>query len=172
LAHIKPYLGQTTVPPAVLLQQPWFLALQGIPLLAWLGALAWRKRQDNLASNPRRRRRLEVAKSVRRNLQHLALLAEQNKPEEFFATVFRILQEQLGDRLDLPASAITESVLDERLRASDSSEDLLRRLHELFQACNQARYAGHASSEHLNSLLPKIETAVRDLQKLEVMKLK
>ena len=33
--------------------------------------------------------------------------------DQFFATLSRLLQEQLGERLDLPASAITEAVIEE-----------------------------------------------------------
>jgi len=36
--------------------------------------------------------------------------------EAFFATLFRLLQEQLGERLELPASSITEAVIEEHLR--------------------------------------------------------
>ncbi len=167
ITHIKPYLGQLSGPQLELLRQPWFLVLQSVPMLAWLAALTWRKHREALANNPRRKRRLEVAKNVRRGLQELAVLAGQGKAEEFFATIFRVLQEQLGERLDLPASAITEAVLDERLRPLGVSEDLLGRLHELFQACNQARYARHIGSEQLNWLVPKLESALGELQNLE-----
>jgi tetratricopeptide (TPR) repeat protein len=55
--------------------------------------------------------------------------------------MFRLLQEQLGERLDLPASAITEAVLSERLPRRGATPDLIQRLQNLFQICNQARYA-------------------------------
>ena len=43
--------------------------------------------------------------------------------DEFFAVLFRLLQEQLGERLDLPASAITEAVIEERLSPLGISSD-------------------------------------------------
>ncbi len=43
----------------------------------------------------------------------LKKFAAANQPDEFFATLFRLLQEQLGERLDCPASAITENVVEE-----------------------------------------------------------
>jgi hypothetical protein len=167
IVHIKPYLGQLLPAGLPLVETRWFLALQGIPLIAWFAVFAWRKRQDALARNPRRRRRLATADAVRVGLRDLKRLADEDQSEEFFATVFRLLQEQLGERLDLPASAITESVLDERVRPLGAPEELMSLLHGLFQACNQARYAGSVGSKELNSLLPGVETALRDLQKLE-----
>ncbi|MSU61769.1 MAG: protein BatD [Pedosphaera sp.] len=166
IAHIRPYLGQLTIARPPLLHQRWFLALQTVPLLGWLAVATWRRRQDSLARNPRRRRRAEVAAVVRRSLNQLPGLAKADNAAEFFATLFRLLQEQLGERLDLPASAITESVLDDRLPALGATSELVAELHELFRSCNQALYAGPVSSQQLMSLVPKAEIAIRQLQQL------
>jgi hypothetical protein len=91
--------------------------------------------------------------------------AQANRSDEFFAVLFRLLQEQLGERLDLPASAITEAVIEERLSPRGISGDLSARLHELFQMCNQARYAPIKSSQELSALIPKWESVSRELQK-------
>jgi hypothetical protein len=149
-------------PPLV--QQPWFLALQAVPVLVWVGTFAWRKRTEMLASNPRLRRQRQVAQIIRDGLVELRRRAAANQSDEFFATLFRLLQEQLGERLDLPASAITEAVIEERLQSRSVPEATLTALHELFQSCNLARYAPVQSSQELTALVPKLETALRDLQ--------
>jgi len=74
---------------------------------------------------------------------------------------------ELGERLDLPASAITEAVIDERLRGRGVSDDVLKPLHELFQTCNAARYAPTHSSQELTALIPKLEGVLRALQRLK-----
>ena len=165
IVHIRPRFELTGTAP-LLLSQPWFLALQGLPALAWLSLLIWRKRTESLANNPRLRRQREVAQRVRDGLRELRTCAETRESDRFFATLFRLLQEQLGERLDLPASAITEAVIDERLRGHSISEETLKSLHELFQACNLARYAPVQSSHELAAFIPKTETTLRDLQKL------
>jgi hypothetical protein len=148
-----------------LILQRWFLALQSVPVLAWLSALIWRKRCDRLANNPHLRRRIQVAETVRKGLKDLTQKAEASEHQTFFSSVFRLLQEQLGERLDLPASAITEAVLDERLRGR-APETLIGQLHDLFQLCNLARYAPHRSSQELMAVLPKLESALRELRQL------
>ena len=40
-------------------------------------------------------------------------------------------------------------------------------LRELFQTCNQARYAPQSTHQELLSLIPKVETAIEDLKKLK-----
>ncbi len=164
---IKSRLGMVAQIQAPLLEQPWFLALQGIPVLAWLSLLIKRKQEERLANNPRLRREREVEHSVRRDLQVLRQSAKANQSEAFFATVVRLLQERLGERLDLPASAITEAVLDERLRPLQVPEPQLAVLRELFQICNQARYGRQSTNEELVSLIPKVEAAMNDLKKIK-----
>ncbi|MDB6020299.1 MAG: hypothetical protein JWQ04_156, partial [Pedosphaera sp.] len=112
------------------------------------------------------RRQRQVEQTIRSGLRDLRQSADANQPAVFFATLFRLLQERLGERLDLPASAITEAVLDERLRPLQVPEEQLAALRELFQTCNQARYARQTTNAELVSLVPKVETALNDLKKV------
>jgi len=167
IVHIKPYLGVSPVVGPPLVQQPWFLALQGIPLATWLSLLLLRKRNESLARNPRLRRQREVARKIADGLADLRRQAEGKNSDAFFATIFRLLQEQLGERLDLPASAITEAVIDERLRGRNIREQTLVSLQSLFQICNQARYAPVRSSHELASLIERVETTLQGLQQIQ-----
>lgn len=135
-------------------------------MLAFLGAFIWRKRTDNLANNPRLRRQRAVAQLVRDGTNDLKKFAAENQPDEFFATLFRLLQEQLGERLDCPASAITENVIEEHAVLRGAPEATLGGLRELFQLCNQARYAPVRGSAELNSVAEKFEQAVSSLQEV------
>ena len=166
-AHIRPTLGQLASPPLQLLHQPWFWALNAVAPLAWIGALLVRRRREAMARDPELGRKKNVSKRIRLGLAELATHAKNDETELFFATAFRLLQEQIGERLRLPASGITESVIDERLRGRGASEDLLARCHELFQACNNVRYAGHQTSAQLASWIPRIESVLADLQKVK-----
>ena len=164
IVHIKPRLGMAAQIGLPLVQQPWFLALQAVPVLAWLSAVVWRRRAELLANNPRLRRRRQVAQVIRQGLLELRQFASANKSDDFFATLVRLLQEQLGERLDLPASAITEAVIEERLRPRGVPEATLASLRELFQTCNLARYAPIKTSQELAAIIPKFEAVLRDLQ--------
>ena len=168
IVHIKPRSGPLAriVPP--LIQQPWFLAVQSVPVLAWLAAVGWRRRAESLANNPRRRRQRQVAVVIRAGLVELRRHAAANQSEEFFATLFRLLQEQLGERLDCPASAITEAVLEEKLRPRGVAAGPLTGLHELFQTCNVARYAPVRSGQELAALIPKLEITLREIQEVKL----
>src|SRR5262249_22492797 len=150
-----------------LLRQPWFVALQVVPIMAFVSAWVWRKRTEALANNPRLRRQRQVAQIVRNGLVELRQRAVANESEKFFATLVRLLQEQLGERLDLPASAITEAVVEENLRPRGVPETTLSPLREIFQTCNFVRYAPIKTSQELTALIPKVEAVLNSLQEVK-----
>jgi hypothetical protein len=156
--------GRGSVEP--LISQPAFLAVQTLPILAFLAALIWRKRADNLANNPRLRRQRAVAALIASGMDDLKKYAAENKPDEFFATLVRLLQEQLGERLDCPASSITEAAIDD-LALRGAPENLLNDLRGLFQLCKQARYAPVRGTGELNSVAAQFEKTTGELQKLK-----
>ncbi len=158
-------VGRDSVEP--LIAKPIFLAAQAVPVIAFLAALIWRKRTDNLANNPRLRRKMAVAQLVQSGLVDLKKFAMENKSDEFFALLFRLLQEQLGERLDCPASAITENVIEEHPVLRNAPKATLEGMSELFQLCNQARYAPVRGTSELNLVAQKFEKTIRELQEVK-----
>ncbi len=167
LVHIKPQLGALATGPGGL-RQPGIWLMSGLPFALWLVLLGRRMQAEKLANNPRLRRRREVEKLVAKGLGELRQQAAAAQPEAFFANLFRLLQEQLGERLDLPASAITEDVIDERLRPMGAGEATCKSLHALFQVCNAARYAPVRETAELTKLAAQFEATVVELRALEV----
>lgn len=165
---IKQHIGMVAELRPPLVQQPWFLTLQGVPALALVWSVVLRRRKESLANNPRLRRQRQVAQLVREGLDELQNWAAQNNSDEFFATLFRLLQEQLGERLDLPASSITEAVIEEQLRPRGVCEEILTPLQEMFQMCNLARYAPIKSSQELAAIIPKLESLLNQLSNLKL----
>ncbi len=151
-----------------LAQRGWFLALQSVPLLAFVSAVVIRRRAQNLANNPQLRRQREVSRIVEQGVRDLRKSAAENNSDQFFATLVRVLQEQLGERLDVPATAITEAVIEERMRPRGVPETILTPLHELFQQSNLARYAPIKSSQELAALIPRSEALLKDLRSLKL----
>jgi oxygen tolerance protein BatD len=164
---VKENLGTLSQNKTPLIAQPKFLAVQSLPLIAFLAAFVWRKRTDNLANNPRLRRQRAVAQLVSIGLNDLKKFAAENKPEEFFAVMVRLLQEQLGERLDCPASAITENVIEEHTALRGTEKTTLDDLRELFQLCNQARYAPVRGTGELNSVVVKFQKTIGELQEVK-----
>ncbi|HSY42571.1 MAG TPA: BatD family protein [Candidatus Acidoferrum sp.] len=168
IVTIRQNLGALAQAGTPLITRPAFLALQSLPVLAFFAALVWRRRTDNLANNPRLRRQRAVAQLILSGLDDLNKFASENKSTEFFAMLFRLLQEQLGERLDCPAISITEADVDNRLILLGAKPETVEALRELFQACNQARYAAIQTSQELSALAAKFKKAAGELQDLDL----
>ena len=166
IVHIKPHLGTVASSTGPWITQRWFLYLQLIPLFAWIGAFTYRTLRNASGRNPRALRKKRVRSVVSDGLNRLHDLAHEQNSEEFFAVLFRILQEQIGERLDLPANAITEAVVDEQLQGSLSSPEKLQELERLFHTCNQSRYAPVESPKELTQLAEAAEEILTELQQL------
>jgi len=164
----KQRLGSLAQIGPPLAQQTWFLVLQSVPIMAFISAVAIRRRAESLANNPRLRRQRHVAQVIDQGLGDLKRAAAENQSEQFFATLVLLLQEQLGEKLDVPATAITEAVIEERLRPRGVPETILNLLQELFQRTNLAKYAPIKSSQELAALVPKIEALLTDLRNLRL----
>jgi hypothetical protein len=164
---IKENLGTLGKNSTSLISQPAFLAAQTLPVLAFLAAFIWRKYADNLANNPRLRRKIAVENLIQNGIAGLKIFAAENNPEEFFALLFRLLQEQLGELLDCPASAITENIVEENSILRGVPEAARNDLRELFQLCNQARYAPVRGTSELNSVAAQFEKTIDELQNLK-----
>jgi hypothetical protein len=166
IVHIKTRMGSLSRIGPALIVRPWFIGANCLPVLAWFALVGWRKRTDALTNNPRLRRQRRVAQVVRAGLEELRQHAAANDSDKFFATLFHLLQEQLGERLDCAALAITEAAIDERLRPLGVEESTLAELHELFQMHNLARYAPVQTSEQLVAVIPQVEDVLSKLQEV------
>ncbi len=169
LAHIRPYLGPASV-SSELFSSPVFLGVQLLPPVFWLGMWLLRRRRERLENDPRLRRRQDVARSIRSGLGELREQAETKNSEAFFATLLRLLQEQIGERVDRPGTGLTEAVIEEILRPAGAPQELCDEVREIFHAGNLARYAPVKSSQELSDMVPKLEHALAGLQQWEPSK--
>ena len=166
IVHIKPHLGSLATSASPWLTQSWFLWIQLIPLLGWVSALLYRTQKNATERNPKALRKKRVKGIVGNGLETLQGLASQNKSDEFFAQLFRLLQEQIGERLDLPSNAITEAVIESELQNRLSNKESLLMLERLFHTCNQSRYAPIDSQSELSQLANDAENIIAELQQL------
>ena len=162
LLHIKPHIG--TIGRGGGLPS---LVLPAATFVAWLLLWLRRRKADELANDPRLRRRLATDEAEGCLLEELRKHADAGEGEQFFKTLMAVLQERLGERLDLPASGITESVVDEKMRPAAVDADLCDAVRKLFDACNQARYAPDVESGELKKLADDAGYALKSLKEVQ-----
>lgn len=166
LLHIRPQLGLVLSPAPPVWDKAWFIALQLLPVGVWAALRFHRARRESLANNPRLRRQREVAQAVADGLKELRALAATNQTDLFFSTLTRVLRAQIGQKLDLPESGLTEAVVDEKLVPRGMSGEAVAELHDLFRQSNQYRYAPQMGVAKMEELIPRLERALESIRRL------
>jgi hypothetical protein len=166
LLHIRPQMGIALQAPRPLWDQRWFLAAQLIPIGLWGVLRLQRLRQESLANNPRLKRQREVGVLVAAGLRDLRMQASGQQPDVFFETMVKVLRAQIGQKLDLPESGLTEAVIDEKLAPRGLPAEAATELHDLFRQSNQFRYAPQMTAAKLTELVPRVESALNAIKSL------
>lgn len=135
IVYLKGDFGPVAVVPGPV--WPWNV----VPVIGLAGALVWKRRHDRLAGDVAYARRSRAARKARKALQ-------QGEP------VQRVLQEYLGDRLNIPASGITGAVAEEH--------GLPVSVREIFEACDAAQFAG--VTVDVAALKQKVQQVIDDLE--------
>ena len=118
-----------------------FLIFQLLPLLLFISLLIINKKRERLRTDLRYARRLEARKRAKRGIQKVEKILKKGKPVEFYDSLFKTIQEYLGNRFCLPSPGITGEVVDDVLKSKGLDEDILKKLSDIFVECDQARYA-------------------------------
>ena len=142
IVYLKGAAGPVPVP--VFAGTPAFWILNLVPVCGLAGALVWKRRRDKLTGDVAYARRSRAARLARKNLSTATGYEE----------VQRALQEYLGDRLNIPSSGITASVVEE--------QRLPAQVRAIFEACDAARFAGVA--QDVATLKQQVEQVIDELE--------
>ena len=134
---------------------PAFWTMNVLPPLALLGSVIWKRRTDKLRGDVAYARRSRAARNARK------LLAETNGYDQ----IQHALQSYLGDRLNIPISGITASIVDEQLTPRGLNGELVSQLKECFEECDTARFAGGSNLGNVNTTRAKVERVIDELEK-------
>ena len=142
IVYLKGVAGPAPAPVFVGTLFFWLLNLG--PVCGLAGALVWKRRRDKLTGDIAYARRSRAARLARKTLR-AATTSE---------AVQRGLQEYLGNRLNIAASGITASVVEER--------QLPGQVRTIFEACDAARFAGAALD--VAALKQQVEQVIDELE--------
>lgn len=135
VAPMRASVGRFVPSLRPIVQQPWFLAVPGIPLAVMAGGLVYLRRRERLAGHPARAgdaADVEVAAA----LVSMDAALEEGDGAGFMLSARHALQVRLAQRWAMAPGDVNRAELDARL---DSSWDPVR---ELFSAADEAAYGG------------------------------
>jgi len=153
IVFIKDAPGQLRVRGPAFYSRTWFLALQLLPVLTFVGLLAVVRRRERFAADPRLTRFHQAGREVRRRLSSLS-----ETPAEggrFYDELTAAVHSYLSAKLDLPPGAVERNRVLERLARNGSPTDLHEHVSSFFDLVEGARYAASRTAA------PQREEALR-----------
>lgn len=113
---------------------PWFVAGQGLPLVALLGGLALIRRQKQV-SHPERVRATAIQQAIRQQIDAMDEAMRNHQTDAFFIHARSALQQRLGHQWNMRPETIT--LADVEARISDG----LDTIRPVFEMADQAKYS-------------------------------
>jgi len=163
ILYIKDSIGSVHKGNSYLYGNGLFLFAQFLPLAACLGILIYQKRKDRLTSDVSYARSRQAPRKAKKAMEEASKLMHERTSAEFCDTVFRMIQEYLGDLFNLSAAGLTSEVLVELERRGIEAE-ILEKLGEFFELCDSVRFAPAAvSQQELHHLLKLTEDTMKRL---------
>ena len=149
------------------LPRGFFWSLQALPGLALVGVYLAVRRREQMSRDVARARRLRAPRSARPALRKAEQALAQGQRREFVDALWEALAAYLGNRLNLPAGAVTPDVVVSRLEQSALPQDGIARTRDLLSFCDQERYGQGAAalSETDRALLVEQLDALRGILK-------
>jgi len=151
-----------------LLVQPWFLALQLVPMAALIAASVHFRRRDRLTSDPAFARSVSASRAIQVQLGAMDKALQQKNSHDFFMAARGAIRERLGERLGIKPETITLADLsDWGKRLNHGSEASIQEIKGIFDVADAMAYSGQKySAESLNDWKQKVLQALKRLEKI------
>jgi len=118
-----------------------FFLVVAIPLVFLLSTYFIQKRIRKIKTDTVYASRLNALKAARGGMKRLKREQNCEDPKIFYEALFKTLQEYLGNRLYMPTAGITFDEVARALMAKEVDMDIVRKVRNLFDACDEARFA-------------------------------
>lgn len=146
-----------------------FIAFTILPLLFLVSLYIVQSRKERFARDTAYASRLRAFKTARTGLKLLKYQVKSAGSKEFYETVFKTLQEYLGNRLLIPPAGITFDVVNQILVSKGIDLDIIRKVKSLFIVCDEARYAfRNIDSYKMHDDLKELEDIMKYLERKRI----
>jgi len=124
-----------------------YWSMYAFPLFAFIGIIAWKRRDDELAQDTvllRKKRANKIA--LQRLLTAKKLLLQQNKVP-FYEEISKAIWLYLSDKLSIPLSALSRDTAREAMDARKVPANIQKNLEDVIWECETALYASGGSKQ-------------------------
>jgi len=124
-----------------LLFKPAYWSMYGLPLLAFMGLLVWRRREDELSKDTVLLRSRRANKIALKRLVTAQKLLQQNNEKPFYEEISKAIWLYLSDKLNIPLSSLSRESAAGALQGRNIPPALLQKIEQVMTDCETALYA-------------------------------
>ncbi|MFH0764685.1 MAG: BatD family protein [Candidatus Omnitrophota bacterium] len=146
-----------------------FLPVVAIPLVLLFSAYLIQNRIRKIKTDTVYASRLNALKAAKSGMKKLKKEQNCEDPKIFYEALFKTLQEYLGNRLYMPTAGITFDEVKRALMAKEADMDIIRKVKNLFDACDEARFAFlKAERLKMRDDMKELEDIIRYLERKRI----
>ena len=136
-----------------------------LSIAAWVGVFLNHKRTHRIKTDIVYARQLMAPRKAKQGLIQVKGLIAAGYKEKFYDTVFKTIQEYLGNKLHLSSGAVTFETVQDRLKSKNIEQSIVDEIKVIFEECDRIRYASAgtgqddlaASYQHLANAIDHLE---------------
>lgn len=148
--------------PVILTVGYW--SLYAVPLFAFIGILAWKRREDELSKDVVSLKRRRANKIALKRLTTAKALLQKNEKTPFYEEVSKAIWLYLSDKLNIPLSSLSRDNVWDALQSRDIDRDMQKQVERVMDECETALYAGSSGAQQMSQTY---NDAVEVISKLE-----
>jgi hypothetical protein len=105
------------------------------------GWLTWRKFHDRLSTDVSFARRMFALKGAKRNLKEAKKALNSGESKEFYAAIFKAINNYITDKTARPLGSLTAPQIIEILKEKNAAQSTVESVQSLLSVCDLARFA-------------------------------
>ncbi len=161
IRFIKQDLGDLRKRGAVILTDPLYVAINGLPVLVMIGMAVNRVRRERLAKDVGYARSRSASRIARKRLATAGSMASVDRTEQFYAELSRAVTSYIADKLNLSPHGLTSDRIGTLLVDRGADPALVAETNGFLRECDFARFApASINDEDIKSSLQRAEQLI------------
>lgn len=159
-----PYRPASASVPVI--TKAWYWSMYGLPTLAFIGLIAYRRRQQDLVKNAAVYKIQKANKVAWKRLALARKLLTATAHTEFYEAISKAVWLYLSDKLVIPLAALSKDNIAHQLQSKQAPEELIERTLQLLSECEMALYSPSGGREQRVDILRSAGDLIGDFESI------
>jgi len=141
-----------------------YWSMYALPLLAFVGLLGWKKRDEELSKDMVKLKNRKANKVALKRLTTAQKLLQQQQHQAFYEEVAKAIWLYLSDKLNIPLSSLSKETAADALNRKQIPADLQEKVNTVVDECAAALYAPSGGSKQMNQTYQQAINIISQLE--------